>query len=237
MNQLECRIRPERVRIEHSRRTFILNGALAGSALVTAFADTSLAQDQSPAPIDSDLVSRFVRVAHGNLERTKSMLEEIPGLLNAAWDWGNGDWETGLGGASHMGRADIAGYLLSQGCRKDIFCAAMLGEVPILSASIAADPAAARTRGPHGITLFYHGALSGKVEIARMLKDHGEFDDRGLLATAEFGHHTLTAWILENGAQNVNTRNFRKETPLDVALRKGHADIADLLRKHGGKSS
>ena len=79
-SQLERRIRPERVKIEHSRRTFILNGALASSALVTAFADTSLAQDQSPAPIDSDLVSRFVRVATETLSEPSLCWKKYQGF-------------------------------------------------------------------------------------------------------------------------------------------------------------
>lgn len=235
-NQPERRTRPE-YEVEHSRRSFVLNGAIAGSALITGIAGQARAQDQPPSRIGSDLVSKFVRVAHGNLEPTRSMLETTPGLLNAAWDWGNGDWETGLGGASHMGRSDIVRFLLSRGARKDIFCAAMLGEAAILSASVTTDPSVAKTQGPHGITLFYHGALSGKIEIATILKEHDTIDDRALLATAEFGHHDLTVWLLKNGIQNVNVRNFRKETPLDVALRKGHTDIADLLREHGGTAS
>ena len=40
--------------------------------------------------------------AHGDLQRSKELLELQPGLLNAAWDWGGGDFETALGGASHM---------------------------------------------------------------------------------------------------------------------------------------
>ncbi len=179
-------------------RAFILNGAVTGSALIAGITGTPHRAKAQPSPrIDSDTVSQFVRVAHGNLERTKTMLEQTPGLLNAAWDWGNGDWETGLGGASHMGRADIARFLLSEGARKDIFCAAMLGEDAVLGALIAADPSIVTSRGPHGITLFYHAALSGNVAIARTLKERGEFDDRGLLAAAEFGHHELTTWLLK----------------------------------------
>ena len=39
------------------------------------------------------MVKEFVTVGHGNLEKTKQMLEATPALLNASWDWGNGDFE------------------------------------------------------------------------------------------------------------------------------------------------
>ena len=67
--------------------------------------------DTKPA-LESSLVEEFVRVAHSDLERTRELLEQEPGLVNSSWDWGGGDFETALGSASHMGRPDIANYLL-----------------------------------------------------------------------------------------------------------------------------
>ena len=112
------------------------------------------------ARIDAALVEEFVGKAHGDLERVRQLLAEQPALLNAAWDWGNGDWETALGAASHMGRRDIAEFLLGQGARGDIFAAAMLGQLEIVKAIIDAHPPSARVPGPHGIPLLRH-AISG----------------------------------------------------------------------------
>ena len=50
------------------------------------------------------LVQDFVIYAHSDLVMVKKLLEKEPALLNATMDWGAGDWETGLGGASHMSR-------------------------------------------------------------------------------------------------------------------------------------
>src|SRR5262245_65685255 len=58
------------------------------------------------------LVQDFVIFAHSDLEMTKKLLEKEPALLNATMDWGGGDWESGLGGASHLGRRDIGALLL-----------------------------------------------------------------------------------------------------------------------------
>lgn len=58
--------------------------------------------------LQPEMVHEFVNEAHGNLGRVRELLEQEPALLNAAWDWGGGDWETGLGAAAHMGKKDIA---------------------------------------------------------------------------------------------------------------------------------
>lgn len=95
----------------------------------------------------------FVQAAHRDLEKVKSMLATDPSLIIASWDWGNGDWETGLEGAAHMGRQDIVRYLL------------------------------------------------------------------------------------ENGADNPNTKNFFGKTPLDAALDRDFNELAELLRQNGGQTS
>ncbi len=114
-----------------------------------------------PDPLASTAVQEFVRKAHGDLTATKALLAEQPGLLNATWDWGGGDFETGLGGAGHMGNREIAEYLIGQGARLDIFVAAMLGRLDIVRAMLAAWPALIQSKGPHGISLMRH-ARAGK---------------------------------------------------------------------------
>ena len=54
--------------------------------------------------VNRQFVQDFVIYAHSDLEMTKKLLAKEPALLNAFMDWGNGDWESALGGASHMGR-------------------------------------------------------------------------------------------------------------------------------------
>lgn len=115
-----------------------------------------------PPPLPQELVRECVIAGHGDLGKVKEMLAGQPGLLNATWDWGAGDWETALGGAGHMGRAEIARYLLGQGARIDLFVAAMLGELEIVKATLGATPAAKDSKGPHGITLMKHARAGGK---------------------------------------------------------------------------
>ncbi len=111
--------------------------------------------------IDPELVRDFVGSAHSDLERVRELDQSQPALVNAAWDWGGGDWETGLGAAAHMGRRDIALCVLEHGARMDIFAAAMLGHLSIVQAMLDAFPEAWKWRGPHGISLLQHAEAGG----------------------------------------------------------------------------
>lgn len=124
--------------------------------------------------LQPELVEEFISQAHHNLERVEALLGSTPQLINAAWDWGGGDWETGLGGAAHMGRRDIALYLLDAGARLDLFAAAMLGHLEIVSAAVAARPSIVDVLGPHGIPLLAHAQAGGKPAAAVLdfLREH-----------------------------------------------------------------
>ena len=117
---------------------------------------------ETPPALDSDLVREFVANAHGDLESVRSALAGEPALVNAAWDWGGGDWETALGAAAHMGRRDIAELLLSHGARLDIFAAAMLGETEVVRAILTAHPEMRDANGPHTIPLRAHAEAGGE---------------------------------------------------------------------------
>ena len=117
--------------------------------------------DTKPA-LASDIVEEFVRVAHSDLERTRELLEQEPGLVNSSWDWGGGDFETALGSASHMGRPDIANYLLEKGARLDLFAAAMLGKFEIVKSALDSYPNVIHVPGPHGISLLEHAKFGGE---------------------------------------------------------------------------
>jgi hypothetical protein len=121
---------------------------------------------ETPAPLEPLLVRDFVANAHGDLDRVQALLAEQPQLINAAWDWGGGDWETGLGAAAHVGRRDIAEYLLEQGARLDLFAATMLGKLEIVRATLEAFPGALHVPGPHGIPLIAHARAGGEAATA-----------------------------------------------------------------------
>jgi hypothetical protein len=113
-------------------------------------------------------IQEFVGNAHGDLEAVRVALKADTTLANAAWDWGDGDWETALGAAAHMGRRDIAELLLAHGARLDVFAAAMLGEVEIVRAALAARRETLHVLGPHGIPLRAHAEAGGEQARAML---------------------------------------------------------------------
>jgi len=125
-----------------------------------------------PDPLPPDLVKDFVVKAHANLDGTKALLAEHPTLLNATWDWGGGDFETGLGGASHVGSRDIAEFLIGRGARMDLFTAVMLGRLDIVKPMLSAYPALLQSRGPHGLGVLHHARKGG--DAAREVLDYLE---------------------------------------------------------------
>ena len=155
-----------------TRKRFLRHGLIATAAAFagkSVFAQSPVASpvvpDRGP-PIDGALVKQFVIAGHGQLEKVKEMLAAQPALINATWDWGGGDFETALGGASHMGRADIARFLLENNARMDLFAAAMLGRLDIIKAAAAAFPNILRVPGPHKIPLIAHAEKGGADAVA-----------------------------------------------------------------------
>jgi len=127
---------------------------------------SSQEESERPAALEPEQVQAFVGAAHGDLEHVRTALAREPRLVNASWDWGGGDWETGLGAAAHMGRRDIAEHLLAAGARLDIFAAAMLGDVEIVRAILDARPEQREVPGPHGIPLRAHAQAGGEQSRA-----------------------------------------------------------------------
>jgi hypothetical protein len=115
----------------------------------------------APPQLDPAKVQSFVANAHGDFDAVQALVAEEPRLVNAAWDWGGGDWETALGAAAHMGRRQIALYLLERGARLDLFAAAMLGYFDIVSAILSDFPEMHDAKGPHGIPLVEHARVGG----------------------------------------------------------------------------
>jgi len=117
--------------------------------------------DTKPA-LELRLVQEFVSVAHSDLARTQELFSQEPGLINATWDWGGGDFESALGAAAHMGNKEIANFLLENGARLDLYAAAMLGKLEIVKAVLTTYPDAIRIPGAHGIPLIAHAKAGGE---------------------------------------------------------------------------
>lgn len=164
-----------------NRRTVLR--VLGSGLIVSATAIPSLLSAQEPTaspntptpnppPLAPDLVQSVVGFAHGSLKGVTELVEANPGLANACWDWGGGDFETALGAASHVGQRNIAEYLLSKGARMDIFAATMLGKIAIVRAVIEDNPAVVRDcLGPHKLPMLHHAERGENEEMIALIKE------------------------------------------------------------------
>ncbi|MDP6527056.1 MAG: ankyrin repeat domain-containing protein, partial [Kiritimatiellia bacterium] len=90
-------------------------------------------------------------------------------------------------------------------------------------------------------TPLHHAAWGGHKEIAELLIAKGaevdaNHDGEGTpLHNAAYGHKEIAELLIDEGA-DVNAKDDEGETPLDFAILVGRDEIADLLRKHGGKT-
>lgn len=183
-----------------------------------------------------EIIDEFVGNAHGNLQRVQELVSQYPDIVDAVASFN----ETALQAAAQMGREDIASFLLSHGARMDIFAAAMLGLTGRVRDFVKEDPTLANAPGGHGFPPLYYAAVKDRVEIAELLVrsganvNMGEGGSTPLHAAALNGQTEMAAWLLEHGA-NVNASDHEGKTPLAVATKAGHEQVADVFRRHGGK--
>jgi hypothetical protein len=138
-------------------------------------ADSMSLPEQYPA-YSADLIKPIVTVSHFDLNKLQALVDPHPHLVKSAWDWGFGDWETPLGAACHMGRRDIAEYLLNKGATPSLFSWVLFGNLPMVQQVVEHQVGIQRVSGPHSISLLAHARTAGKqsetvLEYLTSLKD------------------------------------------------------------------
>jgi hypothetical protein len=143
-----------------TRRDFIKTSAMVTAGSVLAGVATAQQPDR-PAALADPLVKDFVSVCHGDFAKVKEMLAAEPRLLHASWDWGGGDFESGIEAAGHVGNREIADFLIEKGARVSVFQYAMMGELEIVKGLLTKFPAMRQSKGPHGLSLVHHAKRGG----------------------------------------------------------------------------
>jgi uncharacterized protein len=174
--------------------------------------------------IDQDQIKAFVLAGHNNLEVVKTMLAEQPELLEAGFVWGqlpdgSPDNETALQAAAHMGKRDIALFLLAQGATLEITSAAMLGDVAAVEVFLAADAALIRAKGAHGITLLIHAVMSEDSALVGSLIERGATTGASMAVNiaVSIGDLEMVRLLLAKTTPDLAWKNFRGKTALDLA--------------------
>lgn len=111
--------------------------------------------------IPIEVIKEFVTAGHNDLDRVQGMLAKRPFLLHSRYDWGNGDYEEAIEGAAHLGRKDIANYLIEQGARVNLFTLTMLGKKDLVIPILEEYPSLIQAQGPHGFSMLHHAKMGG----------------------------------------------------------------------------
>ena len=173
----------------HTRRSFLAAGSVAvvsGIALGKSGHQSELSregvagaagQDAGPTDYnghdDPDQIREFVGVCHGRLDRAEEMLKTNPDLAKASWDWGFGDYESGIGACSHTGQIAIIELLLGHGARPTIFTLATLDKIAAVRGFIESMPGARDIEGPHSISLYRHAQAGKATSVMKYLEKAG----------------------------------------------------------------
>lgn len=178
-------------------------------------------------PLTQEQIRNFVLPAHGNLEVVKQMLAEEPRLLNEKYEEFD---ETALEAASHVGNRPIAEFLLAQGAPMNLYTAAMFGDTEQVTVFLDESPESVNGNGVHGISLLFHAALSGNIDLVEMLAGRGntQSPDQPLLAAAMYGRVEMAQWLLARGADKTAS-NMRGQTALDIARQLENETLISLL--------
>ncbi len=148
---------------------------MAGTVTMGVLSPTMIysQSQQEPSPYEIQLVKDFVVAGHRSLQTVKEILAEHPNLIYTSYDWGNGDYEQAIEGAGHLGKKDIANYLIEQGARANLFVLTMLGRTELVKPVLEAYPKLLFSKGPHGFTLLHHAKVGGAEELYDYLEKKG----------------------------------------------------------------
>jgi hypothetical protein len=150
-----------------SRGAFLTSVAGTAGLTILGLNKTS-AQEKpvKPPPINLEIVKEFVGVCHGKFDRAKEMLENDHLLLHVSYDWGGGDYESGIEAAGHVGNKEIATYLLGKGARYNVYLACMLGHLETVKNVLTFNPGLLNSKGAHGFTMLHHAQRGGAEAAA-----------------------------------------------------------------------
>jgi ankyrin repeat protein len=191
-------------------------------------------EEQEEEGLTPEQIQDFIVAAHGNLPRVREMLILHPGLLNARHYWTADDSETAIQAAAQTGSMPVVEYLLERGAPLEISTAAMLGRKDDVQRMLETDSGLIDAKGAHGIPLLPHAALSGNVELARMLYERGA---RGSASHAlgnavMHGDARMTRWLLENAKPDLAWKSYEGKGLMTIAKETGKQEMLELLAEY-----
>ncbi|MGA7414834.1 MAG: ankyrin repeat domain-containing protein [Bryobacteraceae bacterium] len=158
----------------------------------------------------------FTACVAGHTADVVKWMETDPALLESH----SGDGWTPLHLSAFFGHKELAEALLAQGAQVDSRSTNSMQNTPL------------------------HAATAGRqVELMKLLLEHGADADAtqeggwtALHAAAQNGDRAMIEVLLASNA-SINVRAGNNQSPLDLALLKGHHEVAALLEQLGAKLS
>lgn len=159
-----------------NRKKFLYQSVIMGASAMLA-PNLAKAYAGHETIFNAEEINEFVSAAHSDLDKTRRMLDKNPLILNCASQISRGDFETAIGGSSHMGRMDITKVLVERGARLDIFNLTFLGYTEMMKKLIEASPHYLTAYGPHGFTLLHHAKMGKHQAFVGWLQSKGLNED------------------------------------------------------------
>lgn len=169
-----------------SRKQFIYSALSGTTVFMLNPLKATIITEEKP-QLDAALVKEFVGTAHRDMTKVVEMYTAHPTLLNAAWDWGGGDFETALGAASHVGYIELVNFLIGKGAQMNFLTLCLLGKTELVKIMLTAYPVLINMKGPHGFTPLHH-AINGEenaLEVKEYLLSLGAIETKFNLAFPE----------------------------------------------------
>jgi ankyrin repeat protein len=204
--------------------TFVLSASVSSVSFAGAYEDMEEAVIRGDTDAAIALINRGMDVntvdRRGNTLLIQSIQRDLPGLFDflmqqrARINLRNTHGETALSLAAYFGRTNYVRRLIDAGAEVNFF-----GWPPLV-----------------------YAACNGHTEIVDILIGKGaeingktENGSTALFFASRFGHLPTVKALLRHRA-DPTVVNDHGETALDWALKAGNTDIADILRKGGGRS-
>jgi ankyrin repeat protein len=163
------------------------------------------------------------------------------------------DGSTPLHEAAQRGHKETAELLIAEGADVNARTGGWMNVTPLhrtetkeIAELLIANGADVNAKDGTGWTPLHWTAETGRKEIAELLIEKGAdlnakddaFGWTPLHIAALFGYKEIAELLIVEGADvNAKAKVDDGATPLDHAINGKHTEIADLLRKHGGKTS
>jgi ankyrin repeat protein len=184
--------------------------------------------------LTAEQIRDFIVAAHGNLPRVREMLTLHPKLLNARHYWTDTDSETAIQAAAQTGSMPVVEYLLARGAPLEITTAAFLGRKADVERMLKADPSLINATGAHGIPLMPHAAMSGNVDLAKMLYERGATSSlsHALGNAVMHGDARMARWLIESTKPDLTWKSYEGKGLLTIAKETGKKEMLDLLAEY-----